>query len=90
MSDMSFTITLEHDLFNEVSSIAKANDIGLETLTVLIYQYLADKHCIPFASELEISNEETLKAMSEAEQFFAKGKQGRFTNAHDLIQDALS
>lgn len=46
--------------------------------------------CVPFASELEIPNEETLEAISEAEEFFAKGKQGRFTDTHNLLQDVLS
>lgn len=90
MSEKSFTITLEHDLFNEVSSIAKAHDVDLETLTVIIYQYLADKRCIPFASEPEIPNEETRAAMRESEEFFAQGGKGRIANAHDLLQDALS
>ena len=45
---------------------------------------------IPLLDQLEVPNADSLKAIREGDVFMATGKPGRFDNAADLINAALS
>ena len=76
---------------------------GLPGASIAIRHPSAQRHARAFCKEMirshsiplslgrgEEPNEESLEAIRETEEFFASGKRGRFTNAHDLIEAALA
>ena len=87
----SYTLRIDEADKQAASAVAEYYGFDLASVTRAFYKEMIRSHSIPLSlGRGEEPNEESLQAIREAEEFFASGEKGRFTNAHDLIEAALA
>lgn len=89
MSTSTLTIRIDSALKNEAAEVADYYGLDLSSVTRAFFKQMVNTRRIPLTFAPEEPNEETLAAMVEGDEFLASGKQGRFDNAHSLIESAL-
>ena len=65
-------------------------DIAETTGRIPFYKQMVNTRRIPLTFAPEEPNAESRAAIAEGDSFLASGKPGRFSNGHDLLQDAMS
>lgn len=90
MSTSTLTIRIDSALKNEAAEVADYYGLDLSSVTRAFFKQMVNTRRIPLTFAPEEPNDETLAAMAEGEAFLSSGKEGRFSDAHSLIESALS
>lgn len=90
MSASTLTIRLDDELKRGASEVAAYYGLDLSSVTRALYKQMVNTRRIPLTFAPEEPNAESRAAIAEGDSFLASGKPGRFSNGHDLLQDAMS
>lgn len=90
MATSTLTIRIDEDLKREASAVAEYYGLDLSSVTRAFYKQMANTHRIPLTLAPEEPNSASIAAIAEGDSFLTSGRDGRFTNGHDLIEAAIS
>lgn len=90
MTMATFTIRVDEELKRKAAEVADYYGLDLSSVTRAFYKQMVNTHRIPLTFAPEEPNEESRAAIAEGDAFLASGKAGRFTDAHSLVQAAVS
>lgn len=90
MATSTLTIRIDEDLKREASAVAEYYGLDLSSVTRAFYKQMANTHRIPLTFAPEEPNSASIAAIAEGDSFLTSGRDGRFTNGHDLIEAAIS
>ncbi len=90
MSSSTLTIRLDDKLKREASEVAAYYGLDLSSVTRAFYKQMVNTRRIPLTFSPEEPNAESLEAIAEGDAFLASDKPGRFSDAHSLVEAAMS
>ncbi|WP_304427220.1 type II toxin-antitoxin system RelB/DinJ family antitoxin [uncultured Adlercreutzia sp.] len=85
MTASTVTIRIDSNDKKEASAIAEFFGFDLSSVTRAFYKQMIRERRIPLDLSMPEPNESSLKAIEEAEEFFALGKPARFKTADAMI-----
>ena len=90
MAASTLTIRLDSDLKKEVSEVVESYGLDLSSVTRAFYTQIVNTNAIPLSLNYAQPNDESLEAIRETDEMIRTGSGERYTDAHDLLQAALS
>lgn len=90
MAASTLTIRLDENLKRGASEVAEYYGPDLSSVTRAFFKQMVNTHCIPLTFAPEEPNEESRKAIAEGDGLLASGLPGRFNDARNLIEAAMS
>ncbi len=85
MTASTVTIRIDSKDKKDASEIAEFFGFDLSSVTRAFYKQMIRERRIPLDLSMPEPNDESLRAIAEAEDFFASGRQARFSSADDMI-----
>ena len=85
MSASTVTIRIDSTDKKKASEIAEYFGFDLSSVTRAFYKQMIRERRIPIDLSMPEPNEDSLKAIKEADEFFASGKSPRFKTADEMI-----
>lgn len=85
MTASTVTIRIDSNDKKEASAIAEFFGFDLSSVTRAFYKQMIREQRIPLDLSMPEPNESSLKAIEEAEEFFASGRPARFKTADAMI-----
>lgn len=86
----SYTLRLDEADKAAASEVAEYYGFDLASVTRAFYKQMIRTRSIPLDLGRDEPNPESLRAIEEAEAFFAKGESGAYGSARELLDAALS
>ena len=87
MSTATMSIRIDPTLKSEATSILSQMGMTLSGAVNMFLSQLVRERALPFTPYLDVPNEETLRAMQEADRIAADPNWPRYTNLEDLWSD---
>lgn len=85
MTASTVTIRIDSKDKREASEIAEFFGFDLSSVTRAFYKQMIRERRIPLNLSMPEPNEDSLKAIQEADEFFASGAPARFKTADEMI-----
>jgi DNA-damage-inducible protein J len=89
MTTSTLTIRIDSSLKKSAAEVAEYYGLDLSSVTRALFKQMVNTRRIPLTFEPEEPNDESLEAINEAQEFFASGKEGRYSDAKSLLAAAL-
>lgn len=87
MTTSSVTVRIDEDTKAAAAKIAEDFGFDLSSVTRAFYKQMVRENRVPLTLSYPEPNEDSLRAIKEADEIIAKGSTGRFSNAEEMFED---